>query len=370
MSTLESPSTPASRRSAASRIIDCDVHNSMSSSEAIKPYLSQRLHAAYDAQPRSSSYGVTTGARWHHGIYRDDTFPPEGGPPGSSLELMRAQLLDAFDVSRAILSPLETLAWVQYGELGHALATGMNELLRAEWLDQDDRLYAAITVPTEDSTAAVEEIRRVAAIDARFVQVLLLIGSHEPLGHPKYWPVYEAAVECGLPVVAHVGGHSGTTSSVGSMAYQVARHSVWPSAYQAHVISLVTSGVFDHLPELQFVLEEGGFTWVPSLMWRLDRSAAAFKAQLPRRLDTPSDVIREHFYFTTQPIDEPERPEYLVQTIQQTGMVDRLMFATDYPHWDFDPPNRILREVSEDDRQQIFAANAERLYPFPDRLAK
>jgi predicted TIM-barrel fold metal-dependent hydrolase len=349
-----------------SGIVDCDVHNAVPGPTLMKSYLPRELHEAYDAQPKLSSHGVVTGSRWHRGIYREDSFPVEGGTPGSSLEMLRSQLLDPFGISRAILSPLETLAWVQYGPLGAELARGMNELQRDHWLDQDDRLYAAITVPTEDPRAAAKEIRRIAALDRRFVQVLVLVGSRDPLGHARYWEIYEAAVECGLPVAPHVGGFPGTTSPVGSMAYQVARHSVWPTAYQTHVTSLVASGVFDRLPELQFVLEEGGFTWMPSLMWRLDRVASevgAHGVELNGRL--PSEIVREHFYFTTQPIDEPARPEYLRSTIAEMGMVDRIMFASDYPHWDFDSPSRVLREISSADRERVFTSNAERLYPFP-----
>jgi predicted TIM-barrel fold metal-dependent hydrolase len=367
VATLKAPTEETRRqRPAKLRIVDCDVHNALPSKAALKPYLAEKWHVQFDAHPKSSMHGVNVGARPHHGIFRDDSFPPDGSAPGSDLLLLREQLLDRFDIARAILSPLEGLEWVQYGRLGHALAAALNDYIRAEWLEQDARLFAAISVPTEDSQAAVEEIHRIAELDRRFVGVLMLIGSREPLGHPKYWPIYEAAVEHGLPVVAHVGGFSGTTSSVGSVSYQVGRHAVWPSSYQAHVISLVTSGVFTHLPELQFVLEEGGFTWLPSLMWRLDRTAAMFREQFPQLKGQPSDVIREHFYFTTQPIDEPEQPAFMTQTIEQLGMADRIMFATDYPHWDFDPPDRVLRtEVSAEVRQKIFASNAEALYPFP-----
>jgi predicted TIM-barrel fold metal-dependent hydrolase len=367
VATVESTSETRRKRQTPLRIVDCDVHNALPSKAALKAHLPKELHAQYDAHPRSSMHGVNVGARPHHGIFRDDTFPADGSMPGSDLRMMQEQLLDHYDIARAILSPLEGLEWVQYGELGAALARALNECIRVEWLDQDDRLYAAVSVATEDSRAAVEEIRRIGAVDRRFVQVLMLIGSREPLGHAKYWPIYEAAVECGLPVAAHVGGYSGTSSSVGPMTYQAGRHSVWPSSYQAQVTSLVTSGVFNHLPELQFVLEEGGFAWLPSLMWRLDRSASAFREQVPQLKQLPSEIIREHFYFTTQPMDEPEKGEYMTQTIAQMGMADRIMFATDYPHWDFDPPDRVLRtEVSAEVRQQVFSGNAERLYPFPD----
>jgi uncharacterized protein len=45
------------------------------------------------------------------------------------------------------------------------------------------------------------------------------------------------------------------------------------------------------------------------------------------------------------------------------GMDDRLMFATDYPHWAFDSPGQALpRALGDELRGKIFGANAARLY--------
>jgi predicted TIM-barrel fold metal-dependent hydrolase len=73
--------------------------------------------------------------------------------------------------------------------------------------------------------------------------------------------------------------------------------------------------------------------------------------------------VREHFSFTTQPIEEPENQGDLRHVIDQVG-VERLMFSTDYPHWDFDDPRHALNGagLSEAEKRMIFSGNAKRFY--------
>jgi predicted TIM-barrel fold metal-dependent hydrolase len=290
---------------------------------------------------------------------------PAAGPPGSDFELMQEQLLNRFGVRRAILSPLEILGWPTYGELAQAMTAALNDWMVEEWLERDERLYGSISIPVEDGARAALEVRR-AAQNPRFVNVFMTMVTREGLGHPKYWPIYETAADLGLPVVAHVGGFSGTHTSTGWATYFVEHHAAHTQAYQAQIVSLVYSGVFDRIPDLQFVLEEGGIGWMPPLMWRLDHAWESMRRHVPHLERRPSDVIREHVWFTTQPLDEPEKPGYLLQVLEQLDMNDRIMFSTDYPHWDFDDPTRVIPAslVGEKLRRKILVENAQRLFHF------
>ena len=62
----------------------------------------------------------------------------------------------------------------------------------------------------------------------------------------------------------------------------------------------------------------------------------------PRLRKLPSEYFREHFWLSTQPIEEPDNPRHLVQSIEFARMTDRVMFSSDYPHWDFDSPAKAL----------------------------
>jgi predicted TIM-barrel fold metal-dependent hydrolase len=131
------------------------------------------------------------------------------------------------------------------------------------------------------------------------------------------------------------------------------------------MISLVLSGVFDEIPELSIVFVEGGFSWAVPLSWRLDRMHATLGEEVPDLRRKPSEYMR-HFWFTTQPIEEPARPEQFHAMVEALGLGDRLLFATDYPHWDFDAPDQALpKGLSPSDRHNILAGNAHRLYRLP-----
>jgi uncharacterized protein len=111
------------------------------------------------------------------------------------------------------------------------------------------------------------------------------------------------------------------------------------------------------------VLIEGGIAWLAPLMWRLDRAWSLLRAEAPRLRRLPSELIREHVWLTTQPIDEPPRLADFVAMLEQMGMSDHIMFATDYPHWDFDSPERALPSgLDEGVRRSIMGANAHALY--------
>ena len=136
-----------------------------------------------------------------------------------------------------------------------------------------------------------------------------------------------------------------------------------PQAFQAQVISMVCEGVFERFPTLNVVLIEGGFAWLPPLIWRLDRSWRQLREEVPDLRELPSTYIRRHFWLTTQPMEEPAKPEYFLQLLDQLAMHDRLLFATDYPHWDFDAPDQAFPvKLPAELEQGIMAGNAHTLY--------
>jgi len=351
-------------------LVDSDVHNKMPASE-----LAARLPRRW--RRRYEDYGFNLGSAAGYTRPRSqgamtNSWPPGGGLPGSDREFMTRQLLDRWGHTFAILNPIDQVFFGgQYGEYGAALDRALNEWLAEEWLAPDPRLYGSISVPFEEPDLAVAEIERWSE-HPRFLQVLLNLVTRDPLGNRRYWPVYEAAAGHGLPVAIHVAGTSGRPkSSAGWLSSYFEDHAGYSLTFLEQLISLVAEGVFERFPTLRIVFQEGGFTWLPALLWRLDRAFGLLRDDLPHLELTPSEYCRRQLWFTTQPIEEPERPADFLWTLQRLQMDDRLLFATDYPHWDFDSPDQSLPPgLAPGLKERIFWRNALDLYdrlPRPDR---
>ena len=109
-------------------------------------------------------------------------------------------------------------------------------------------------------------------------------------------------------------------------------------------------------------LGNAGFAWLPALKWRLDKHFKRMRDEVPHLKRLPSEYIHDHIWVTTQPIEEPSRREDLVEIFEWVGW-DRVMFSTDYPHWDQDDPRYAFRtHVPETQRRMIMRDNALALY--------
>ncbi|MGW0227996.1 amidohydrolase family protein [Actinopolymorpha singaporensis] len=343
-------------------VVDCDIHNAVWPG-ALDPYLSARWRR----------HGELFGSRTHPGSFypkgspaaaRHDSWPPSGRPPGGDLEFMRRQHLDPEGIEYGVLNCLGPAGTQLNADYASALCRATNEWQIAEWLEKEPRLRAGIAVPYEDAELAVEQIDRYAD-QPGFVQVLLIARTAEPLGRRKYWPIYEAAERHGLPVGVHFGGGARgvPVTASGWPSYYIEDHTDMAQAFQAHVVSLVCEGVFERYPGLRVVLIEGGFAWLPPLMWRLDKHWRRLRDEVPQLTRKPSEYIREHVWVTTQPIEEPHDPRDIRTVLEHLGGSERVMFSTDYPHWDYDDPDRAFRvRLPEEDRQRIFSRNAKDLY--------
>jgi hypothetical protein len=283
--------------------------------------------------------------------------------PGSSLERLRADALDAFGSRVAICNCLYGASSVFNVDFAAALARAINDWLAAEWLDHEPRLRASIVLPIQDPELAVAEIERRAG-DPRFVQVLVPAGGEAPLGRRFYWPIFAAAEKHGLPVCIHAGStFRHATTSNGWPSYYLEDYVTMSHAFQAQLLSLVAEGVFTKFPGLTVVLAESGFTWLPQFMWRQVKTWRAMRAEIPWVDRAPAEIIRDHVRITLQPTDVPPDASAIGQVIDMIGTDRFLLFSTDYPHWQFDGDNALPAGLSESLVRKVLIENPLATYP-------
>ena len=349
------------------KLVDTDLHTSPTREALGSRVSSKWLSHLEQFGPRYNG-GFAMFPRMRNGGFRLDAHPDDGGFPGSDLGLVQQQMLDEYAIDYAILTPMHAMAFgVESPDLADVLCRAMNDWTREDWLDQDARLLGSICPPHEHPDRAVAEIERLAG-DDRFVQVLLPATLEQGLGNRRYWPILRAATEAGLPIALHTGGiemHRGA----GWPSYYLEMH-VWNGNTMAmQMLSMICSGVFEEIPGLRMVAVETGIAWAVALSWSMDEAWGMMRETVTTGLRRPpSEYLRENWWFTTQPIEEPDDPEHLAMAFQALGMTDRIMFSSDYPHWDFDAPSQALpRSITREDRTKIFAGNACALYGLPRR---
>ena len=77
---------------------------------------------------------------------------------------------------------------------------------------------------------------------------------------------------------------------------------------------------------------EGGVAWLPGIIWRLDTNWRGLRGEMPWVDRMPSEIVREHVRFSTQPLEHTDgHDELLFEMLEAAGAPDILVFSSDYP---------------------------------------
>jgi len=341
--------------------IDCDIHPNVPSLKALLPYLEEHWQEVVQARGmdelNSISYPanspLTARADWR----------PGAGKPAATLQQIRTDYLDVFDVSVAICNPLYGVQLLFSEDMAAAFARAVNNWIAAEWLDHEPRLRASIVVPVQNIEMAVDEIERCGR-DPRFVQVLLLASGDAPLGKRHYWPIYAAAERLGLPVGIHAGSsYHNPPTAVGWPSYYAEDYVAQAQAFQSQLTSLICEGVFTRHPNLKVVLLESGWTWLPAHLWRLTKYWRGLRTEIPWVDRSPTEIVRSNVRLSLQPTDAPPTAAGLARIIDHLQSDELLLFSTDYPHWQFDGTDAVPAGLSPELVRKIAIDNPRATYP-------
>jgi predicted TIM-barrel fold metal-dependent hydrolase len=297
---------------------------------------------------------------------RVDAFTPDGGFPGSDPELAFRQLIIEAGSDIGILEPGGRTHFIP--EVTTAYKHAANVWQDKHWLDSvnnwHERWRGSICAGIEDPDGAAREIEEWAG-HPYMAQVLINAEPRPAWGDPKYDPVWAAAVKHNLPVSCHLsrGYHEQLPMPpVGFPSYNHDFMVTYSLLAANQVMSMVFDGLFERFPALKIILVEHAFSWILPLMWRLDAIYEARKGDIPEIRRKPSEYIKDHVKFTTQPLDYPEDKLELTKAFEWMEAYKILMFSSDYPHWTFDDPRWLVKHLPEGMRDAVMHVNGIETY--------
>jgi uncharacterized protein len=285
--------------------------------------------------------------------------------PGSqTLTDLRARLedLDREEIDLQFIYPsflLHVNAWPD-GILAMGVCRAYNTWLAETCNKAPDRLQAVGVVSLQDAAGAAQELGRLGDLGVRATMINGTTGAKR-LDHPDHEVFFAEANRLKMPIAVHF-------SLQFPVVDQLFEHH-FPNRVLAGILpimagltSVLCSGLLDRYENLKFAFLEGGISWVPAHVERMDdhfenpRYGATDLISHP-----PSDYLKDGRIFFGCEGNE----SFLGRVVNDVGE-DLFIFSSDYPHADrTEGTAKILRERTDiplSVRSKLLEQNARRFY--------
>jgi len=226
------------------------------------------------------------------------------------------------------------------------------------------RLRAVGIVPLPDPARAARMVGEIATLGLVGVTVPAALCDGRNLDHPSFEVVWNAIEAAGLPVGVHgaPGMHVPVPGADRFDNYVQVHALSFPFDQMIALTALTLGGVLERHPKLRVAFLESGVGWVPYFLERLDEHFEKRGYQVPGCKRPPSEyAARGQCVFSCEP------EEHGIAFAADAIGADKIMYASDYPHWDSDFPNTVAPIRGRDDlsdaaKAEILGGTAARLY--------
>ena len=272
------------------------------------------------------------------------------------------EFLNKTGLEYTVLYPTEGLAYGQlvFPEWALAYARAYNNWLYEKYLKVSSRFKGMALIPLQDVPSAVVELRRAVKELGMVGAMIPSNGLNKHISAKEFWPIYDQAekLDCALAV------HGGSYSNLGFNSFTVfpaTRALGMPFPLAIAMTGMIVDGVLDTFPKLRIGLLEGGTSWIPLVVDRLEREMEYGGLRIGR---APADYFRDGRVFVGCEGNE----KALAYSIERVGH-EVCMFASDFPHeitMDncMEEINEILerKDLKEEHKMAILGENARRFY--------
>jgi predicted TIM-barrel fold metal-dependent hydrolase len=248
------------------------------------------------------------------------------------------------------------------------IARAYSRWIREHILEGNPEIKTMLFLPfgdPEESLRIVDEFGDIEGV----VGFMVTSVRHRPVWDNCYAKLYRAIEEMGKPLGFHAAFNWIGNRDMESLNRFISVHALgFPHYNIIHLTNWVINGLPERFPKLKVVWIESGLAWLPYVMQRLDHEYLLRPSEAPLLKRKPSEYIAD-MYFTTQPLEVPDDPSILEMTFRMINAKERLLYASDFPHWDFDVPARIydLPFLTEEEKRRILGGNGVELFGLEER---
>ncbi|MGB0113898.1 MAG: amidohydrolase family protein [Ilumatobacteraceae bacterium] len=295
-------------------------------------------------------------ARYEPPGLQEQTRPPNAYDP-----VNRLKDLDTQGIWSELLFPSVGLwcSLIESPDVALEAAKVYNDWQFDTFVRASPRYIGAAMIPLVDIPDALGEVQR--AADMGYQAALLPATPPIPYNDEAYEPLWSLLTETKMIPCLHIGTGADpmvTRGQGGAIINYV--ETLFP--LQRAALYLVAAGVFDRHPDLHLICVEGGASWLPGLIERMDEAARSHNDWVKPKLSRPpSEIIRDHVHATFQ------NDRSITLTFDVTG-IDSLLWGSDYPHLEGTWPNtqhtldQIFDGVDSEVRQRITGGTMAKLF--------
>ena len=282
--------------------------------------------------------------------------------PHRDVQLIMREM-DAIGINYQVVFPTPMLELGMHPDphIESQLSFAYTRWMVEEIMPQNPRIKTMVYLPFNDPEACMKSIEYFGDKPG-VVGFMVTSARYRPVHHNVYMPIYRALEERNMPIGFHAAFYT-TERIFEGMNRFLSVHALGFVLYNfVHLTNMVINGIPERFPNLKIIWIENGLAWVPFLMQRLDNEYMMRSSEAPLLKKKPSDYMRD-FYYTTQPMEDGNL-EALQMTMKMMNAETQLMFASDYPHWDFNLPSTIydLPFLTEEAKRNILGDNANRVF--------
>jgi len=263
----------------------------------------------------------------------------------------RLAVHDAEGIDAAVLFPTLGLfiGSVRDAFLGEAMAQAVNRFAADFCAGAPKELYGVATLPWQDPRLAAKELRRCVeqyGFVAGWVRPNPTQGEGRTLDDASLDILWSTAEDLDVPICIHSGttGREPTAGMDRAKTFLLAHAIAHPFEGMLAFGSMFQGRVFDRHPKLRVGYMESGCGWAPFWLDRLDEHCEImgwmFDPPIRRK---PSDIFRQ------QCVVGCESEEPMVSYVQHRLGNDRVLWASDFPHFDCEMPGLVTPMRERDD---------------------